>query len=212
MSWLSRLVPGGRSELGEPLVQRIREWKSQPEADLGCAHFEARYVVVNTEASGLDLNHDRLLALAAIVIDGGTLSPSQSVYLPLGTDPAQALVSLLEFTGKSPWVVFNSAFNRNVLEGACSEHLNLVPEPHWLDTQWLLPALFPEHQIGQDRLSRWMDALGIETFQRHHALGDAYAIAQIFMAALGRAQAEGLKTPRQLIELERSRRWNQRDI
>ena len=209
MNWLSRLVGGNHGDLAPEVVARIKAWKDSPPADFTRPHFETRYVVVNTEATGLDLDKDRLLAVAAIAIDGGTLSPDNSVYAPLEEQPAEAMARLLEFAGQSPWVVFNAAFNRTLLEHAFDAHLGFEPEAQWIDLQWILPVLFQELESGQARLDTWMDAFGIETFQRHHALGDAYAIAQMLMASLGRGHSMGAITPRSLAEMERSRRWNQ---
>ena len=45
-----------------------------------------------------------------------------------------------------------------------------------------------------------MAAFGIETFQRHHALGDAWAIAQLFLAAQARALSFSVTTPAGLAE------------
>lgn len=212
MSWISRLVHGVPNDLAPQLLERLKAWQATPPADSGRAHFETRYVVVNTEATGLNLDTDRLLAVAAIAVDGGTLSSANCMYAPLGDNPAEALVSLLEFAGRSPWVVFNASFNRGLLEKNFDAVLGAELDPMWIDLQWILPVLFQELESGQARLGTWMEAFDIETFQRHHALGDAYAIAQLLMAALGRGRSLGAITPRSLAEIERSRRWNQRVV
>ncbi len=212
MSWLSRFVPGSRPPLPDGAADSIARWKDAEQPDLIHPHFETRYVVVNTEATGLDLEKDRLLAVAAIAIEGGSLSPAKAIYQPLGDDPALAMAALLDFAGRSPWVVYNASFNRRLLERVFDARFDFVPDPPWLDLQWLLPTLFPEHLSEQVRLVEWMDAFGVETFQRHHALGDAYAIAQLLMASLGRAHAGGTLTPRGLIDIERSRRWSRRAV
>jgi DNA polymerase-3 subunit epsilon len=51
-----------------------------------------------------------------------------------------------------------------------------------------------------------MKAFGIETFQRHHALGDAWVIAQLMLAAQSRALQAGTSSARSLADLERNRR------
>lgn len=58
----------------------------------------------------------------------------------------------------------------------------------------------------QVRLNSWIDAFGLETFQRHHALGDGLLIAQMLIAVLGRGSVLGAVTARSLTEMERSRR------
>jgi DNA polymerase-3 subunit epsilon len=208
MNWLKRLR-AARPDAPPPSSAAravVTHWQALPEPDLGQPHFDTRYVVVNTEATGLDLERDRLLAVAAIVIDGGLIDPNRSYYARLDDDPAAALAGLLEICGKAPLVVFNTGFNRVALERAWAQWLDVTPAPLWLDLFWLLPAVFHPALDGPTRLAQWMKIFGIETFQRHHALGDAWAIAQLFIALQGRALHQGASTPRALGELERTRR------
>ena len=208
MNWLTRLLTN-RSDTGSldpALREALAQWHGLPAPNLGVPHFETRYVVINTEASGLNLDSDRLLAVGAVAIDGGLLSPHESYYATLEPDAATALTNLLTFSGAGPVVVYNASFNRTLLERALDAHLVVEPTWAWLDLYWLLPALYGELIPGPARLADWMKAFGIETFQRHHALGDAWAIAQLMLAAQSRALALGLNTPRSLAELERSRR------
>lgn len=208
MNWLSRLVGGNAAadRLSPRLKAILEQWKDAPEPDLGRPHFETRYVVLNTEATGLDLDKDRLLALAALSIKAGVLSPDDATYNPIEADPAEALGSVLEFVGKSPVVVFNAGFNKTLIERAFDAHLGFTPEWHWIDLQWILPVLFSEKIAEQARLNNWIDAFGLETFHRHHALGDGLMIAQMLMAVLGRGSALGAVTARSLVDMERSRR------
>ncbi|HJV28177.1 MAG TPA: 3'-5' exonuclease [Aromatoleum sp.] len=208
MNWLTRLL-GNRPDL-ESLDALSRDailrWQALPQPDLGKPQFETRYVVLNTEATGLDVDHDRLLAVGAIAIDGALLSPRDSYYATLNPDPAKALAELLTFTGNGPAVVYNAGFNRTLIERALAEHLGVEPEWCWLDLYWLLPSLFEEHIDRPARLGDWMKVFGIETFQRHHALGDAWVIAQLMLAAQSRALQAGTSSARSLADLERNRR------
>lgn len=212
MNWISRLIGSARRPLSPEQAARLERWRQREPEELGQSHFETRYVVVNTEATGLDLDKDRLIALAAIAIERGELAPARAIYRPLDDDPAAAMVDFLEFAGKSPWVVFNAAFNRTLLEKACEGALGLELEANWIDLQWLLPGLFSALETRQLRLADWMERFGIETFQRHHGLGDAYAIAQLLMIALGRARTEGSTSARTVMEIERARRWSQKVV
>jgi len=207
-NWLSRFLSSRDNEttLSDEATLALQGWFDQPAADNASAHFETRYVVVNTEATGLNLEKDRLLAVAAIAVDGGLLDPHDSYYGPLTQQPASTLAELLGVTGKAPLIVFNAAFNRTLLERAISEHLGIDSEWLWIDLYFLLPALFPERIERPARLAAWMEDFGIETFQRHHALGDAWAIAQLFLAAQARAAELGAHTPRALADIERAHR------
>nr|WP_249115859.1 3'-5' exonuclease [Azoarcus sp. L1K30] len=188
----------------------IEQWAAIPDVDPNKPHFETRYVVVNTEASGLDLERDTLLSVAAIAIVEGQILPSDSYYATLGDHAAAALGGLVEFAGKSPLVVFSAEFNRTLIERAFEAHLGFTPELIWLDLYVLLPALFPDRLARPARLAEWMEVFGIETFQRHHALGDAWVIAQLMLAIQARALPQGAFNARLLADIERSRRQLQR--
>lgn len=213
MKWLSRLLTprANTSSLDLALRETLSAWQSGPVADLTKSHFETRYVVLNTESSGLDIDRDRLLSVAAIAMSNGTLIADDSYYAKLDPDPATALVNLLTFAADGPVVVYGAGLNRVMLERALDEHLGIKPDWLWLDLYWLLPVLFQEKIARPIRLREWMRSFEIETFQRHHALGDAYAIAQLTLALLGRANRNGIVSPRSLAELERAhRRLNER--
>lgn len=213
MNWLTRLISSRDDGAGLPDEQRelIRRWQALPEPDTTRPHFETRYLILNTEASGLDLEADRLLAVGAIAVEGGSFRPADSFYAVLDDGPATALTQLLDFVGKGPVVVFNAGFNRAMLERALSEQLGVTAPWLWLDLRILLPTLFPERIDTPVRLGDWMQAFDIETFQRHHALGDGWAIAQLFLAVQARALAQGALHARALADLERARRqlWRQ---
>jgi len=202
MSWLSRLktARGSQSPLSEEAERALEAWHALTEPDHEHPHFESRYVVLNTEATGLDLERDRLLAVGAIAIDGGLLHPQDAYYAQLEPSPGDALASLLGFTGRCPLVVFNATFNRTLLERAFARQLGFTPEFLWIDLYFLLPSLFPERLERPGRLADWMAAFEIETFQRHHALGDAWAIAQLFLAAQSRALSLAVTNPRALAD------------
>lgn len=209
MSWLTQLMPSRgetTSSLDTASRESLAQWHTLPAPDLARTHFETRYVVLNTEASGLDVEKNRLLSVAAIALDGGTLGAAESYYASLQPDPGRVLTNLLTFSGSGPIVVFNAGLNRTLLERAFESHLGLVPDWTWLDLHCLLPTLFDERFDARARLADWMSMFGIETFQRHHALGDAYAIAQLMLAVQARALKRGFVSVRQLVDLESSRR------
>ena len=208
MSWLTRLLSNRTDAAPLDAAQReaLAAWHRLPKPDLTLPHFETRYVVINTEASGLDVDRDRLLAVAAVAVDGGVLAPKDSCYGALDAGPAGVLTDLLSFAGAGPVVVYNAGFNRTMVERALDAHLGITPEWPWIDLYWLMPALYAERISSPARLADWMAAFGIETFQRHHALGDAWAIAQLLLAAIARAPSLGENSARALADLERSRR------
>lgn len=213
MNWLTKMFSGDHpaADLPEDLRERLERWQTLAPPSLDATHDEIRYVVVNTEATGMDLSRDRLLAVAAIAIDDASLALRDAIELPLDK-PAEPLVELLEFIGKSPVVVFNADFNRQALMGAFETHLGFEPELEWLDAYWLLPCVFNDQHDRPVRLADWMKSMGIETFQRHRALGDAFALAKLLLAALSRASVRGHRSARSIIDLASTRKRLQRAI
>ena len=207
-NWLGRLLTPrpGAGPTSAASAHALKHWSDLPPAAIDAAHFETRYIVLNTEASGLDIDKDRLLAVAAVAVDSGVLNPHDSYYGSLDATPDTTLAELLLLSGKQPLIVFNAAFNRSVIERALDEHLGVAVDSLWIDLYFLLPALFPQHQDRPVRLSAWMESFGIDTFQRHHALGDAWAIAQLLLAAQAKASARGAHSPQALADIERSYR------
>ena len=67
-----------------------------------------------------------------------------------------------------------------------------------VDLAVLAPALMPERRLRGKRpasLDEWLEALGIDEVDRHDALGDAYATAQLLLPLLHAARARGLTRP-----------------
>jgi len=213
MNWLTKMFSGDdpAANLPDALRARLELWRELDNTSLDAAHDETRYCIVNTEATGMDLSKDRLLAVAGIGVTNSLIAHHDALELSFET-PADALVALLEFVGKAPVVVFNAEFNRTALMNAFETHLGFEPDLVWIDAYWLLPSLFNDKHDRPVRLAEWMKSMGIETFQRHRALGDAYAIARLFLAAQSRASQRGHRTVRSIEDLALSRKRLQRSI
>lgn len=208
MNWLTRMLFNRTdlSSLNTGLRDALAHWHSLPQPDLGKPHFETRYVVLNTETSGFNADKDALLKVAGIAIESGVLVPASSYAAELMPDAATTLMNLLTFCERGPAVLYNAALNRSMLERGLEKHLGVTLDLPTIDLYWLLPALFPEHNNRPVKLSYWVDLFGVETFKRQHALGDAYAIAQLMLIAKARARQKGLASPQSLIDLEQTHR------
>lgn len=208
MNWLNRLLPGRRDDAALPpqLREALAHWSALACADTTRTHAETRYVVLNTRASGVNPERDTLQSLAAIAVEGGRIVPVRSLHFPLDTDVEARLTELVTFVGAGPVVVFNAELNRNLLERALRKHLGITPQWLWLDLYWLLPAIFSEVHAKPVRLSQWMSSLGLGTFQRYHALGDAWVLARLLLALQSRALVEERRSPASLSDLEDSLR------
>lgn len=207
MNWLSRLLPNGGPALGAEQRTTLDAIGALAPPDLGRSHFETRYVAVNTETGAMDGGGQRLLAVGAVALNQGLIHPDDAYRAPLGSAPADALIGLLRFIGRAPVVVFNAPFNQGTLERAFENNLGSQPELDWIDLMVLMPSLFPERISGQARMDAWLGAFGIERLDYRDALLEALVVAQLHQVALAQAAAQGLTTPRDLLEAQSSRRW-----
>jgi len=206
---LSRLLgrSGGRGH-GRDVALRVQRW-----------------VVLDCESSGLDPERDRLLSIGAVAVREGRIDHAESFNVVLrqpsaseapnilvhgigadaqldGTEPGVALAEFERYAADSPAVAFHAAFDRALLRRAMPGW-----KPRWVDLAQLAPALFPVHAKSCKSLDHWLAAFAISHPERHDALADAYATAQLMLVVLAEAERQGIATLRHLEAAERSRRW-----
>lgn len=187
----------------------------------------ARWVVVDCETSGLDAVRDRLLSVGAVAVRGGRIELGESFSAVLrqesASDPANILVhgiggdaqrdgrpaaealrEFAEFLGDGLPVAFHAPFDEAVLARAMQR---AGPRQEWLDLARLAPALFPGADRSRRALDDWLAEFGIACPQRHDALADAYASAQLLLVLLAEAERQGADSVERLRRLERAGRW-----
>ncbi len=235
MGWLSALSERFRSQPGPGPASEHRAalaaWQALPEAAHDLPHGRQRYVVVDVETSGLDMKRDRLIAIGAVAVQGGTIDFADAFQVVLqqseasstenilihgigageqrdGVEPAAALLAFLDFVGKSPLVAYHAFFDEAMLAKAMRAHLGQVPGFFWLDLAWVLPELFPDfRRDGRVALDDWLTYFGIENIQRHNAVSDAYATACLLQIAGARGTARGSDSAAAFARIEKARRW-----
>lgn len=229
MSFLSRFF-SRRIELDAAASQRLQDWRSRPEVDLADAFAETRFVVVDVETTGLDLNRDRLIAIGACAVENGRVTLADSFEIVVrqneasskdnilihgiggeaqreGMEPADALLRFLDFLGKSPLVAFHVTFDQTMIKRAVKEYLGFEFKHPWLDLAYVMPGLLPEYARRYRALDDWSGHFKINNFARHSALADALATAQLFLCALPLAQIKHSTSYRNLQDLEKAQRW-----
>lgn len=217
MNWFDQLL--GRRELPEELALRLEAWRRLPEPDPAAA--VQRWVVMDTETSGLDTARSSLIAIGAVAIEHGTIvvEPTFEVVLrqenassrenialhgvgaeaqAQGENPAHALIRFLEFARKDPLVAYHVAFDAAFLRRAIKAQLGMRFGGEWLDIAVLAPLKFPDLLRQQRGLDGCLARFGIDPGARHNALADAFATAQLFQIAHRRAVKDG---QRRLCEL-----------
>ncbi len=216
MNPLRRLF-GRDTALSDARRERLAAWQALPDAPLSLATCDARLVVVDVEATGLDPNRDRLIAIGAVAIERLRIDLGQSFYAVLrqpqasstanilvhgiggtaqrdGMPPEDGLLDFLAFAAKAPLVAFHAGFDERLLRRAIDAHLGIAFKPTWIDLAQVAPEVLPGEMRRRKALDDWLALFGIGVFKRHDAVADAFATAQLFLALQGPARAAGLTT------------------
>jgi DNA polymerase-3 subunit epsilon len=204
-----------------------RAGQARPHADT------ERWVALDVETSGLDVRHDRLLAIAAIglqvnwpqrrlevrlgdsfevVLRQHEVSSRDNILLHgigaqsqrSGIDPAQALSAFADYAGAAPLLAFHSAFDEALIGRHAQRFLGRrLPNP-WVDIEHLCAASHP--QVRARSLDEWMLHFGIVCPQRHQAAADTLAECELLQRVWPRVAAE-CRNWREVQRLARQRRW-----
>lgn len=209
------------------LAARLQQLAARPVRE---QTLDDSWVVVDVETGGLNPRVDPLLAIGAVTVTGNAIAMTPVCEVGLrqleatasdnilvhgittgqqlaAMEPAQALLDWLEFAGGQPRLAYHAAFDRLALERASQASLGLKDQAIWLDLAVLAPLLVPQGP-GFDRpLDDWLAHFRIPVYQRHGALADAYATAQLWLALLPAARVQKLTQLKQLIRLSRQVRW-----
>ena len=225
-SWLRPASP----VVSADLQQRLAKLPARAELN-ECSLREQRWVVLDLETTGLNMSKDRVLSIGAVVIEDGAidfrqqfertlqcrelkLSPSVLIHglgpsaIAAGSDPAEALLELLEFIGDSPVLAFHAPFDQHMLGRAVKEHLGHKLQHVFLDVADIAPFLSPQAQIREAGLDEWIEWFRLEVFERHNASADALATAELALILFSRARAQQIYSPLQL--QQRLSQWKRR--
>lgn len=167
---------------------------------------DARWVVLDVEATGLDARTDCLLAIAALAVrfegrprivlgDSFEAVLRRDVGVPdkanillhgigvgaqrQGVEPARALSDFESYIGNSPLVAFNAPFDKGLILRAFDAALGRRPANPWLDLEPLAGVLHP--QAKARALDEWMELLHITCAVRHQAAADVLATAELLL-------------------------------
>ena len=224
--WLRAAKPGL-----DAAQQRRLEQLPKP-APLGDVSLrQQRWVVVDLETSGLNLNRDLVLSIGAVVIEDGAvdfsqlfertlqrtetkLSPSVLIHglgpsaIAAGSDPVEALLDFMEFVGDSPLLAFHAPFDQHMLGRALKDSLGYRLAHPFLDVADIAPLLCPEANIREAGLDHWLEYFNLQVGERHHASADALATAELMLILCSRARQQQIDTPQAL--QERLSQWKRR--
>ncbi len=207
------------------MAARWRRWRGSG------TDAAARWVVLDTETSGLDPARDLLLAIGAVAVDARGIRLGDSLEVVLrndragdrdnivvhgigydaqreGVPPAQALNALIAFVDSAPCAGFHCAFDQAVLAQAAASAGIALPRWHWLDVATLAAALDARrYREGCRDLDGWLAATGIAVAARHNAAADALATAQLLLHVRAHAQRAERTNFTALARISRQQRW-----
>lgn len=187
-----------------------------------------RFVVLDTETSGVSATSDRLISIGAVgVIAGeivlqdtfekllkqGSTGGHQTVEvhgilkkeLSGASKEPSALRELLAYTRGDILVMHHANFDIGFINQALQRHFGIKLLNPWIDTLSLAIRLENGHkplsEIDRDAYS--LDALAkryhLPTGPRHSALGDAYTTALLFLKLMSKAQKRGIGQAKKLV-------------
>lgn len=198
-----------------------------------------RWLVVDVEASGLDAQRDRLLAIAGVALqvqEQGAprirVADSFEVVLrhddaPLdranillhgigvgaqraGVPAVQAITAFEAWVAGAPLVAFHSAFDETMIARATQAALGRRAAHRWLDLAQLAPMAWP--QVRARALDDWLAHAGIACLERHRATADALATAELLQALWPALLQQGVRGDwASLAKLAAQSRWLPRD-
>jgi len=225
-SWLRPPPP----MLADSLQRRLEELPMPSPLGDGSLR-EQRWVVVDLETTGLNLNKDQVLSIGAVVIEDGAIDFSQQFERTLqcekqklgpsvlihglapsaiaaGSDPAEALLAFMEFVGDSPLLAFHAPFDAHMLGRALKDHLGYRLQHPFLDVADLAPMLNPQAVLPKAGLDEWIDWFKLQVFDRHNASADALATAELALILFSRARQQQIQSP--LALQQRLGQWKRR--
>ena len=167
---------------------------------------ESRWIMLDVETSGLDMQKDSLLAIAAIamrvdwkaksltidlgdsfevVLQQEQSSSKENILLHgIGTqkqrdgvDPKIALLAFNKFVGSSPLLAFHAAFDETMIKRHQRQYLNSEIGNSWLDIDHLCAVTY--EKVRARALDDWMTYFGITCAVRHQAAADTLAECEL---------------------------------
>jgi DNA polymerase-3 subunit epsilon len=205
----------------------LRRWLGRDTAST----LTGRWVVIDTETSGLDPERDRLLAIGAVAVDDDGILLDDSFEIVLKGDrsgdaanivvhgighgaqaagvPARnALEAFRAWAADAPRVGFHTDFDHAVLRVAFAGAGLPADDRPWLDLAPLAGALVPEaYRYGGRSLDDWLAAFGIECTIRHNAASDALATAELLLRLRAIAAKQGTHGFAALVKAARAQKW-----
>ena len=211
--------------IADALGDRWRRWREDGDRSA------ARWIVLDTETSGLDPSRDLLLSIGAVAVGPQGIRVGDSFEVVIRNDRAggrdniavhgigydeqgegvplaPALEALTAYVADAPCLGFHCAFDQAVLVHAAGQAGIALPRWRWLDVAALAAALDAQrYRDGCRDLDGWLAATGIAVAARHNAAADALATAELLLRIRALAEPRARMNFSALARISRQQRW-----
>lgn len=182
---------------------------------------EVRFVVLDSETTGLDTKRDRLVSIGAVAVRDETIVLEDSFEALLkvayntasvtvhgitreasraGLDEGRALEAFLDYLGDGVIVGHHIGMDIEMFDNALGRHFGMGLVNRHLDTLGLTLHLQRDGVLGTDpplpgySLDALCRRFSVAPYDRHTAPGDAFLTAQVFLHLLRLAERAGRDT------------------
>ena len=197
ISWLSR------KKYPDYWIAYSNHFKNQIKTDL----LHTRFIVFDTETTGLDTQKDRILSIGAISVIGNTMDVADSLDLYVKQDKfnsktvkihgllkegnilkikeEEAVIQFLLYIKNSVLIAHHASFDISMINNALKRLQLPKLKNKFLDTGILIKKTkFHQRSKKDYSLDSLCDILNIKMHDRHTAAGDAYITGLIFLKIL----------------------------
>lgn len=189
---------------------------------------DARFIVFDTETTGLNPSNDKLLSIGAVTVQGNCIDVQQSFEVFVEQEKftpetvqihgirkagsvnkiteAKAMEAFLDFLENGILVAHHVDFDVAMINGALKQLQLPKLKNNCIDTGDLYRMLLgkPQRPISLDALC---EEFGVKTHDRHNALGDALITAMLFQKITRQLQHEKKYTLADLFHTSKSHGW-----
>lgn len=220
MNLFQWLKPTKRSKVPDLTPEQLQRLSDLPRAPALSENplRQQRWVVLDLETSGLNMNRDEVLSIGAVVIEDGAIdlsqmfertllrpdhkiSPSVLIHglapsaIAAGSEPVEALLDFMEFVGDSPLLAFHAPFDQHMISRALKESLGYKLQHPFFDVAEIAPLLCPQACLRQAGLDDWTAFFGLQAGERHHASADALVTAELALILFSHARRQDMDSP-----------------
>lgn len=182
---------------------------------------QVRFVVLDSETTGLDPRTDRLVTIGAVAVRGGEIRLGDAFEALIkvdrntsavtvhgvtrdearsGLDEAEAIEKFLAYLGDGVIVGHHIGHDVETFNAACERHWGVQLPNRSLDTMDLtlhlerVGAFAGRPRIRRFTLDSLCELFGVIPHGRHTAAGDAFITAEVFLRLLRLADRHGRRT------------------